>query len=276
MKIAYVAGFFTPVEAELRRVFETQFNTSCLVWIPQKSNGQLDLNRFKSDVFRQAKEGARCFLLCAFVFRDHEFLLHAIQAIILSLNEQYPDATVEISKFKNARDINGLKEVLGGFNPRRELIYPHNLDEIEAWCEQHHNKKLLLHPRAIRGAKKSSYLQVETVFRALRLLAEEYRDLRLASTESRPRCSGALVNKLDELGIELSPSMSPSRAGEQGDEYKITYPVNDGEKVDLDLHLKKGSDRDTRNCLRIYFFWDDREKLVVIGWMTSHLDTRST
>ena len=43
----------------------------------------------------------------------------------------------------------------------------------------------------------------------------------------------------------------------------------------LDLHLKKGSDREARNCLRIYFLWDAEERLIVVGCLTSHLGTRA-
>jgi hypothetical protein len=44
----------------------------------------------------------------------------------------------------------------------------------------------------------------------------------------------------------------------------------------LEFHLKKGSDRDERFSLRIYFFWDGDSKRVVVGSLPGHLDTRST
>jgi hypothetical protein len=89
-------------------------------------------------------------------------------------------------------------------------------------------------------------------------------------------CSEALDNKLQMHGLVLAPSISISRAGEQGDEYYIAYPTGGLQNRMLELHLKKGSDREARNCLRIYSLWDEEEKVVVVGWMTSHLGTRAT
>ncbi len=55
----------------------------------------------------------------------------------------------------------------------------------------------------------------------------------------------------------------------------LNGPPADKKKL-LEHHLCKGSDRDERFCLRIYFFWDEKLKRVVIGWLPGHLDTRST
>jgi hypothetical protein len=67
-------------------------------------------------------------------------------------------------------------------------------------------------------------------------------------------------------------------AGEQKDEYFVNYPVGSppGNKKFLEQHLRKGNDRDERFCFRLYFFWDKKKSLVVVGWLPSHLDTRNT
>jgi len=44
----------------------------------------------------------------------------------------------------------------------------------------------------------------------------------------------------------------------------------------LNLHLRKGTTKDDRYCLAIYFFWDDEKRRVVVGWLPSHLDNRLT
>jgi len=83
--------------------------------------------------------------------------------------------------------------------------------------------------------------------------------------------------KLREIGLDLSPSISSSQAGEEGDEYWVAYPIGSQDKKRLlDLHLTKGVSREARFCLRIYFFWDDEAKRVVIGWLPGHLDTQAT
>ena len=78
---------------------------------------------------------------------------------------------------------------------------------------------------------------------------------------------------LNALELEEAASISGTRVGEQGDEYIVQH---NGKKRELDRHFKKGNSRETRRCFRIYFFWDDEEEQVVVGWLTSHLNTRQT
>ena len=49
-----------------------------------------------------------------------------------------------------------------------------------------------------------------------------------------------------------------------------------GKRVELDRHLKKGTNREPRYCFRLYFFWDDTTSQVVVGWLPSHLSTRAS
>jgi hypothetical protein len=91
--------------------------------------------------------------------------------------------------------------------------------------------------------------------------------------EGGDQLAKAYADALRALGLEEAPSITPSRLGEQGDEYLIPYP---GGKRELDRHLKKGNSRESKHCFRLYFFWDDEEEQVVVGWLTSHLDTRQT
>lgn len=44
----------------------------------------------------------------------------------------------------------------------------------------------------------------------------------------------------------------------------------------LDRHLRKGTGRNPRECMRIYFFWSDEDSQVVIGFLPAHLDTRNS
>ena len=76
------------------------------------------------------------------------------------------------------------------------------------------------------------------------------------------------------FGIERS--ISETRAGEQGDTYFVTYPVGARNTHLLEWYLTYGNSYEARYCLRIYFFWDKTEEVVVIGWLPSHLDNRLT
>lgn len=73
---------------------------------------------------------------------------------------------------------------------------------------------------------------------------------------------------LDERG-----AITDTAAGMQGDTYYVQYH---GKKRKLERHLAKGSNKDCRYCLRIYFFWDDQDQIVVVGDLPHHLDTSAT
>jgi hypothetical protein len=157
--------------------------------------------------------------------------------------------------------------------PRPVQRFPESLDDVEQWCKTELGEKLALHPRALDGAKKSLFCDIPLVYRCLRLLGNEYYANRLAGgSKTRNKLNGAL----GQLGVTISKSISLAVAKQQGDDYFIHYPLEEGPnaKEFLNLHLKKGVDHDERTCLRIYFFWDDLKKAVVVGWMTSHLGTK--
>ena len=85
--------------------------------------------------------------------------------------------------------------------------------------------------------------------------------------------SALTKKRVEDLGLEEAPTFAGPRAGEEGDTYFVRYA---GRRMELDRHLKKGNSREPRRCFRLYFFWDNDEQQVVVGWMPSHLDTRIT
>ena len=79
---------------------------------------------------------------------------------------------------------------------------------------------------------------------------------------------------LVDAGLDESGAITDVQAGTQGDTYFVVYQ---GKRRKLERHLRKGGGgKDPRNQLRIYFFWDDDNQLVVIGDLPEHLDTRAT
>ncbi len=60
-------------------------------------------------------------------------------------------------------------------------------------------------------------------------------------------------------------------AGEHGDSYFLTHK---GRKRELDRHLKGSSARNSRYGFRLYFFRDDEDEEVIVGWLPEHLPTR--
>jgi hypothetical protein len=152
------------------------------------------------------------------------------------------------------------------------IAIPGTYDELPRWVEQHLVGRLLLHPRAKRGLRDADYEEVQLVYRALLLLANEFR----ATQRGEPRAREQLDARIAELGLHLSRSIAPARAAQQGDEYFLKYPLGSDKTSFLELHLRKGNSKKTQYCLAIYFFWDDQTEQVVVGWLPSHLDNRMT
>lgn len=168
-----------------------------------------------------------------------------------------------------------------------DLDPPASYDELEAWCGQHFGGRLLFHARARRGLKKARFDDIGLVGEALRFLAYDYRNARLGQGHGHANGHGSgngnchdpghqFQESLKALGLEMSRSITKGRAGEEGDTYFVEWPEGSGKKALMEWHLKKGIARDERHCLRIYFLWDADREAVVVGWLPSHLDIRTT
>jgi len=141
------------------------------------------------------------------------------------------------------------------------------LSDMQAWADENADRIVIM-PRAISEAKKSIYEDAGFVYEVLELLAETYRCVKL-SLMGR----ATLKAECDRMGLAIGGSVEPTRAGEAGGEYHVTYG---GRRRFLDQHVGKGSSRDTRYALRVYFFWDDATKRVVVGWLPSHLSNSNS
>jgi hypothetical protein len=146
---------------------------------------------------------------------------------------------------------------------------PHDYDEIGPWVEKEFAGRMKLHSRALRGLKDAVFGDLQLVCDLLALLASDYVDSKRGDREAWQR----FENNLKSHGVDFSKSISEARAGEQGDEYFVRYK---GDRTFLEWHLKKGTSRDAARDLRIYFFWDDEDEEVVIGYLPGHLDNRIT
>jgi len=148
---------------------------------------------------------------------------------------------------------------------------PDNYDELPEWVSVHLAGRLCLHPRARRGLREAEYEDVGRVYQALLLLANEYRNM----CQGREGANEAFTQRLNQLGLRCGHSITPSRAGEEGDAYFVRYPLHTGRRRFLELHLRnKGNTRDPKRCLGIYFFWDEDTRQVVVGWLPGHLPIR--
>lgn len=152
------------------------------------------------------------------------------------------------------------------------ITFPDSFDGLGDWVTRYLAGRVLLHPRSERGLKDAIYENPQLVYRSLMALASEYRDMRLGVEGAKD----SWEKKIGELGLRIDRSITATRAGEEGDEYYVRYPIGTQKRHLLEWHLCKGSTKDDRVCLRIYFFWDSDRERVVVGWLPSHLDTRTT
>lgn len=162
---------------------------------------------------------------------------------------------------------NKLREA--GASPAPDI--PESLDEFADWC----GKNLWgvrLHTRALRGVDKSKYEDVELIYQSLLLLRDFYVPMKREGAGGIER-KEAFEEKCRELGIEEGPSISETGRGEQGDKYIVEH---NGSRRSLGRHFKKGNAHDERQCFRLYFFWEEEDQEVVVGWLPSHLPTRHT
>lgn len=144
---------------------------------------------------------------------------------------------------------------------------PWRLRDIDRWAAQN-TDRIVIMSRAISATKRSPYENADVLYASLEFLAHEYR-LHQRSELSR----SALDARLMELGLECKAAVTRTIAGTAGDQYFIRYQ---GARRLLEQHLSKGSARDPRFCMRIYFLYDEVEQKVVVGSMPAHLDTSYT
>jgi len=112
---------------------------------------------------------------------------------------------------------------------------------------------------------------MELVCDAIEFLAHEYIDEKVGniSLEERNMICSETYNRSFEVGPSGDISIK-----NYSKEYKVKYGLGFKGKpveVPLDLHLKVGND--SKNLLRIYFFFDKIKQLIVIGSLPRHLKT---
>ena len=142
--------------------------------------------------------------------------------------------------------------------------------QIAEWISQYFPDRLYLHPRAERSLKSACYENVALVYRCLKLLAVSYYDFcigQISYDEFMQAC-----HQVDP-GLDERGAITDIGAGRQGETYYVQYQ---GRRRKLERHLAKGTSMDPRYCLRIYYFWDEQNQMVVIGDLPRHLDTSFT
>ena len=156
---------------------------------------------------------------------------------------------------KRAEQLAGLVRSLGG-DPDAEIPFPTRWDEVAAWCDQSLEGRVSLTGSARRELGGAEFLNVGLAAECLSWLGHEYRDGRLRGGD--PELHGR-ISEIDDGVFNLPCG---------GDSFECTW---DGRRHTADWHIKRGANtRDPRRCLRIYYFWDDDTRRVVIASIPAH------
>lgn len=147
--------------------------------------------------------------------------------------------------------------------------------ELPDWVESKLSKHLVLHPRAIAALEAATINpeRLTLIYDALEHMATDYWECRYAglSEEERLNRSSRKYNR----GFEITVN-SDSSIATYASQYKIpNYENLKGEKEtrDMKFHMKAGNKAE--HLVRIYFFFDDERKLLVVGSLPEHLPTVS-
>jgi hypothetical protein len=214
--------------------------------------------------------------------RELESLKKALQEVEAEA-EQWSDAATASAKERDeiARENDALRHTIDSLRARLDakseesvdeaVPIPSNYDEMPDWVRKHLAGRLVLHPRAVNELRNACYQDVATAYRALLVLGNEYRSMRMGVGGK-----AAFDAAREKLELRFGGSIEKSRAGEQGDTYFVRYPVGGRTKRFLEFHLRKGSSMEKRYTLAVYFFWDAETRQVIVGWLPSHLENRMT
>lgn len=170
---------------------------------------------------------------------------------------------VEGRLFQYQQRVTQLESVMAARLQTEDVEIPDNLSDVDGWVAKFFAGKVHLLPRAIRGARRSTYFDIPLVYQCLQLLAGEYRDMRLGNVEK-----STLEERCRDLKIEINSTGDRARLMQWPEDYEVVW--GNGVRF-LDMHVKKGTTHDPSRSLRIYFFWDPDEEQIVIGHLTDHL-----
>ncbi len=143
--------------------------------------------------------------------------------------------------------------------------FPEDLNSVDDWVLNQYPGRMLLLNRAARAAKKSPFNDPLLVYRCLDRLAREYVDAR--------REGRAVDDVFGDLGVALERTGDPNRLSQWKEKYFIPHR---GSNCFLEWHLKRGTDHNDATTMRIYFFYDQDDEQVIVGYLPGHLTNSQT
>jgi hypothetical protein len=141
---------------------------------------------------------------------------------------------------------------------------PGSYAELPGWVAENFPDRLALSMKARRALAGSVYKDCNLVCDALELMAQHYVDMKRYGGRSE------FEDRLRALKLK-DEAVSATPAKLQNDQQY--WCRHEGRHLFTERHLKKGNSRDPQECLRIYYAWDETSRMVVIGHLTTHLES---
>ncbi|PYV14542.1 MAG: hypothetical protein DMG21_17840 [Acidobacteria bacterium] len=140
MRIVFVAGFFAPVLTALEASAKGHLDDRSVVWIPQRSNGDLNINVFKAAFLDVVARGTEEVPVCLFVLRGREYVLDSLKSIVGVGEARKPGIKVKIEQFKNAYDARQVISRIEDFKPNAEVAALTDLNRLDEWILKTHGE----------------------------------------------------------------------------------------------------------------------------------------
>ena len=194
-----------------------------------------------------------------------------------ALRETVDDLEVRLKQMRDERDV-ARQEVftlqlrLNCVDPADDasaspnVTDPSSIDQVAEWAENAlDGERILLHTRAVRLAKKSTFRDAPLVGRVLRALADCYWPMKM---EGDAEAGLAWAEFLEAERLTSGPTGAAVSDHRTAESYRVRY---DGRQVPLDMHVAGSDSRRPEDCLRVYFHADKMTRRIIIGHYPSHL-----
>lgn len=161
------------------------------------------------------------------------------------------------------------REIRGGSKPAhalRDLPEVNSVSEAIGVAEQELKGGLEFHLNS-KSERDTPFNCPTDVLYAFRWLAGTFRSAKMGHK------AGLDLEKdfADYLPTwEYAPNQSKVTIGKNAEWYTINYPMPRGQEPLMFMHLACGNDRKPERCIRIGFIWDERRKIVAVGYVGRH------
>lgn len=143
--------------------------------------------------------------------------------------------------------------------------------DLEDWAGEVLGPNVYVHPAALKDCRKNGHENMLDRIEAALLVIRDF--VVPARKDGGIERRDLAKKKLLELGMDDTACFVERDEAKRSPPYKVQY---NGTSVVLFDHIKYGNGYDNANQIRIYYTWDAKNEVFVIGKMPSHLKNNMT